>query len=105
MRAVIADGHGRHTHHPATCTNACAFQQGWERGAKEALAHKTGPVGHYYQAVACFPRSLQNRPDGGRHINSLQQVAGSRGEKKQKHLFELVLGKLVALFFKSLSTD
>eukprot|EP00965_Chrysotila_dentata_P134749 4457110-Pleurochrysis_carterae.AAC.1 len=74
MRAVIADGHGRHAHHPATCTNACAVQQGWERGAKEALAHETGSVGHYYQTPA----------DGGRHMTSLQQVAGSRGGEKQK---------------------
>eukprot|EP00965_Chrysotila_dentata_P247905 6208032-Pleurochrysis_carterae.AAC.1 len=38
--------------------------------------------------------------DGGRHITPIKQIAGSRGGEKHEHVFEIVSGKLVALFFK-----
>eukprot|EP00965_Chrysotila_dentata_P113916 3766506-Pleurochrysis_carterae.AAC.1 len=69
--------------------------------AQSGLSIKLSPV-----PLEVF-RTLHDRlcnlqpADGGRHVTPLKHIAGSRGGDKQKHMFEIMPGKLASLFFKS----
>eukprot|EP00965_Chrysotila_dentata_P189942 6173609-Pleurochrysis_carterae.AAC.2 len=69
--------------------------------AQSALTIKLSPVQlDVFKGLYTLLANLQPT-DGGRHLTPLQHVTGSRGGEKQEHVFEIISGKLAALFFKA----